>query len=812
MPKLAARVSRGFQTEGGAGRGRRGWLAATTALAIAGAPLLTAASASAQTTPPAPQTDRSRAVENVVVTARRRAETLSKVPDAITAIGSAQLKQRAITTESDLQRSVPGLTVRQNFNANQISFAIRGQSIDAFSGSRSAVIAYFNDVQIPSGASSAFYDLESIQILKGPQGTLFGRNATGGAVLFSSTKPKNTLDGYFTASVGDYGLREFQGAIDIPVVPDKLLVRIAGDNKVRDGYVHNEFTDSGLGAINQTSGRITVLAKPIEGLEISTTLQMSNNHGTNAGGELYSAYACGAKNGSIALNTTAACLYSPLLDYAIDYPGAWDAFLKAHPGVPAGGILQFLAEQRAMGPWNASLDEPEDYNVRGTIATNTIAYEITPDISVKNILGYGLQDNHMHTDLDGSPFPIEHNYNPATGQSGIVFDDEQYSEEFQILGHALDKKLTYIVGLYAGSETNHNHQNFEAADLQPLFGPSDGSDVYILRNHSEGVFAQATYDISALIDHVSLTAGGRQTWDFNEIQQGFSGTIYRALGVDTEKESNAKPSWQLGVEYQPNRDWIVYFNQRGSWRSGGFNGAAPGIKAPASAGGNEFAPETDIDFELGAKYQGHVMDRPAHMNIALYDQKITDVQRTAYADLNGALIAITVSVPKADVKGFEIDGDFAPFDWLRIGGSGAYTDAQYTSPDVDLFGQKYVFNSYADTPRWSGDGFAQVFLPMKSGWGDASVRGDIYAQTIQYFSNTNFTNTPGTRLPSYALINMHADWNDMFGTKFSLAAFVNNLADRRYYVGGFPSGTILGINTAVPGMPRMFGFSGSYRF
>jgi len=789
---------------------RRAWMFAATALSMAGWCCLPPAG-HAQT-PGTTAQNSGRGVEDVVVTARRRAESLAKVPDAITAIGAVQLKQKAVTTESDLQRAVPGLTLRETFNANQISFAIRGQTIDAFSGSRPAVIVYFDDVQVPSGASSAFYDLESIQVLKGPQGTLFGRNATGGAVLYSTAKPKDTIDGYITAGIGNYGEHEFQGAVDLPIVPDKLTVRIAADNKVRDGYVENLFTNSGLGAINQTSGRATVLAKPVEGLQITTTLQMTNNHGTDAGGELYSAYACGAKNGSITLNSNAACLYSPILDSVTGDPTAWNAFLAAHPGLPYGGILQFLSEQKALGPWLADLDEPEGYNVRGTMVSNVISYAITPDISVKNILGYGLQNNHMYTDLDGSPFPIEHNYDAITGQSGIVFDTEQYSEEFQVLGHAFDKALTYIFGLYYGSETDHNHQNFEAADLTPIISPSNGTDVYILHNHSEGIFAQGTYDLSALIDHVSITLGGRQTWDYNEIQQGIGGTIYQTLGVDDEKESNSKPSWQFGLEYQPNADWIVYFNQRGSWRSGGFNGAAPGVKALASAGGNEFLPETDIDFELGAKYQGHILDRAAHLNVALYDQEVTDAQRTAYVDLDGALIAITSSVPKADIKGIEIDGDFAPVDWLRIGGSGAYTYAAYTSPKVDLFGQNYVFNSYADTPRFSGDVFAQVFLPLPPQSGTASVRGDIYAQTIQYFSNTNFTNTPGTVLPSYALINMHADWNNIFATKFSVSAFVNNLADRRYYVGGFPSGTILGINTAVPGMPRMFGFMGTYRF
>jgi len=793
--------------------GRRHWLGAT-AMATLGLLTLGAPRAVAETAAAPDAAPGGGAVEEVVVTARRRAESLSNVPVAETAIGATQLKERSITTDADLQRGVPGLTVRQTFNANQIAYSIRGQTIDAFSGSRQAVIAYFNDVQIPQGASSAFYDLDSVQVLKGPQGTLFGRNATGGAVLYATTKPKDQWGGYLTAGIGNEGLREVDGAVDVPIVPGKLLLRIAGEEKVRDGYVYNLFDDRYIGGIDQNSGRITLVAKPMDKLDITTTFQASENHGSDAGGELYSTYACGSRNGKYALNTNAACLYSPLLDSIIGVPGAWAAFLAAHPGVPAGGVPAEQLLQQAWGPWKTDLDEPENYNVRGDIVTNIIAYEISPTLSIKNIFGYGRQDNHMHTDLDGTPFPIEHNYDAITNESGIVFATDQFSEEFQVLGKAFDNRLTYITGLYASEQIDHNQQNFEAADITPYIPPGNGTDQYRLFNRTEGIFAQGTYDIGGLtgVRGLSVTVGGRQTWDYNEIIQLPGGIIYAADGTDQEHESNSKPSWQFGIEYKPDADWLFYVNQRGSWRSGGFNGAAPGVFATAAQGGNLFLPETTEDVEVGAKYGGRLFGRPARLDLALYDQEITNVQRTAYVIVAGTLSAVTASVPKAVVNGAELEADIAPADWFRVGGTFAFTDAHYTDNAVTLFGETTNYNSYADAPKYSGDVYLQVFLPLASGLGSASVRGDVYAQSTQYISNTSFSTTPGTAIAGYGLIGLHADWNEILGSRYSLSAFATNVGNKRYYVGGFPEGSILGINTAVPGMPRMFGISATARF
>ena len=145
--------------------------------------------------------DQGRQVEEIVVTAQRKNESLVEVPVSITAISADSLSKQAISTERDLQIAVPGLTVRAAFSSDQLNYSLRGQTIDPFTYSQPGVVPYVNDYAVPAGyASAPLYDLQSVQVLKGPQGTLFGRNAIGGAVLFTTAKP--THDFGSTISTG----------------------------------------------------------------------------------------------------------------------------------------------------------------------------------------------------------------------------------------------------------------------------------------------------------------------------------------------------------------------------------------------------------------------------------------------------------------------------------------------------------------------------------------------------------------------------------------------------------------------------------
>ncbi len=182
----------------------------------------------------------------ILVTARRRSENIEKVPISITAIGGEQLRTRSIFSDTDLQTAVPGLTIRQNGSSNQYTYAIRGQSIDTYTNSPPAVLPYIDEVQIVTHSANPLYDLEGIQVLKGPQGTLFGRNTTGGAILFQTAKPDDKFGGYILGRYGNFNSRHVEGAVSLPV-SDKIAFRIAGDYTGGGAFVRNIASHSRLG-------------------------------------------------------------------------------------------------------------------------------------------------------------------------------------------------------------------------------------------------------------------------------------------------------------------------------------------------------------------------------------------------------------------------------------------------------------------------------------------------------------------------------------------------------------------------------------
>jgi outer membrane receptor protein involved in Fe transport len=167
-------------------------------------------------------------IEEVVVSARRRDESLLRVPATIQALTGKELAAQSINTEADLQRAVPGLVIRESLSSNQLNYSIRGQSVDAFSSSSPGVLSYFNEFQATATSASGLYDLQSIQVVKGPQGTLYGRNTTGGAVLYTTARPTEEFAAGLNVKLGDYAMRSAEGFVSTPLAGDKAQLRIAG--------------------------------------------------------------------------------------------------------------------------------------------------------------------------------------------------------------------------------------------------------------------------------------------------------------------------------------------------------------------------------------------------------------------------------------------------------------------------------------------------------------------------------------------------------------------------------------------------------
>ena len=745
---------------------------------------------------------------DIIVTARRREERLSDVPATIVALGAQALQDRGIQTEADLQLAVPGLTLRDGNTSNQFNYAIRGQTVDAFTSSQPGVLPYVNEVQISSNGASAFYDLASVQALKGPQGTLFGRNATGGAVLYETARPTGALEGQLTARLGNYDRRELEGMLNLPLVDDKLLLRVAGSLIRKDGYIKNLLTGETLGDHDSESGRVSLTAKPSDAIRSTTIFQYYHMNGTTVAGPVYSYNSCGSS--AAGFNDAAACFYSA------QFLATLPTYTSANPGTSPGWEGLF-AQQQARGPFKVQYNSPSFIRGRSYFVTNHVEVDVADDVVLKNIAGYNKSAFTYAQDGDRTPLnlytygtfgPLAQMPSLTTGQ---LTRTRQWSEELQLQGTTVGGDLKYIVGGYYSYQSTvmlYEQTFFDfSPDLPGAFAVQHNQAI----NRTQAVFGQATLDLSrvANLTGVSVTGGLRYTWEQVKGRQ----LARSALSFRPDLRSSAnKPSWIVGVDYRASPDLMLYAVHRGSFRSGGINTTGSFLPGTAATGGAEFAPETTTDVEVGAKWNGRSLGVPAHANIALFRQQVQDVQRASFALYNGAPAALTLNVPKAVIKGVEFDGEARPASWLTLGGAVSYIDARFTDNVVVREGVAIPFGPYPDTPKWSGNAYVEVALPLSEALGKLSLRGDLYKQSGFYFSSTNDTITPGTRLPGYETVNLRMSWNDVARSPVSVALYAANVFDKTYYTGGVAIANVFGYNAANPGRPRSYGAEATLRF
>ena len=283
------------------------------------------------------------------------------------------------------------------------------------------------------------------------------------------------------------------------------------------------------------------------------------------------------------------------------------------------------------------------------------------------------------------------------------------------------------------------------------------------------------------------------------------GTIVYNTAPQNKKLS--APAWTASVQYQVTPNHMVYASQRGSFRSGNFNGTVtPG-------GDNYFGNENVHDFEVGYKFSGRIGRAPAQFNIAAYDVIVKHAQHALYAIVGGQPAGFTVSVPEAKVKGVEVDANIGLTEWLDIGFNMAYTDARYTNGLVTPPGAASItLDSYPDSPKWSGSANATLKFPVPANIGKMDLRADVYGQSHTFFSSTNGTATPGTRLSGYKTLGLRFGWKDIMQSRVSAALYARNVTKKVYYVAGYALGASSGLNTAYPGEPRTIGAELSVKF
>jgi iron complex outermembrane receptor protein len=760
-------------------------------------------------------------LEQVTVTARRSSEKIQSTPVSITAFSPKALRQKNIQKTADLMFSTPGVYLSGSGGRENSVFQIRGQS-KALSGTNSpAVASYFADVPQPVfGSGIDIYDMSSVQVLKGPQGTLFGRNTTGGAVLFYPVLPTYTPNGYLQVGYGNYNTRTVEGAATIPLIPDIASVRVSGQYNQNDGYTKNTGVGGTLDNTDIKAFRASLLLDPTSWLKNVTTLDVYTNY----------------YNGDAV----------QLLDLdpgfsLIDEFGVRDS------------LQQILNQEHQQGPFVTDSDTlPARNDSRRIGVTNRTDFQLPYGMSLTNIFGYRRTYLAYNINTDGTPAPFSTLFGAPISllNAGAINHVEQFTDEVQLRGKVLNDKVSWLAGIFYLSSDPYGVTGtglgLGQVETNPLDPPNPLAAFSYNNNYetSRAAFANVNWDMSDFVEGLHFDVGGRYTYDHtsactanDDVTNGQIGPAAclnnsnpNLLGAATNSDVSHAPTWTVGFDYRINKSLFAYLVSRRGYREGGINSPTlGGTLTPLQT----FGPEKVTDVELGVRSDYTFGDVRTRLNVSLFDGYYSGVQ----VPLSGLLTqpgciagnpvygkppyspdgdcnsnndpnsgTLLINAGKSRVDGIDFDGDISPIHNLVLSFGGNILDPETTSfaapPEVDFYehGKSITFNMVAKATL---NGAFTYTLPMGTP-GDLVASGNIY-----YSSRLQFTDT---YLEPYSVTNFHLDWNHIYTKPVTLSFYINNAFDRKYAAIGAVSGTSLGFNSAIYGPPTMYGFTLRYDF
>jgi iron complex outermembrane receptor protein len=819
----------------------------TGAAIIAPAGLLLAEPAFAQSTNAEANSSTSAGLGDIVVTARRREERLQDVPVAISVVTTQTLAQKQISNSYDLAQNTPGLSSMSGAaNRNAATFFIRGMGYT--NTSTPSVVTYFADVPLKDntntgGTNNTFYDLESIQVLKGPQGTLFGRTTTAGAVLLSPKKPSGEFDGFVEVAAGNLAMREVTGAVNIPIIGDKLAIRVAGNYRYRDGFTHSIDTGQPRDDVNRGSYRVTLLAKPADWIE-NTTIFQDVNINENGGSTV--AWRVFPQNSL--LDTTPvtglgwqSVVYNPL--YAGD-PTAQAAAIAKLDAIRTDLISD--ANRIANGPdsekrrYHTLLDQYLRFHSQSVV--NTTLFKL-PDlgfmtnVSIKNIFG-------MTRNLHAS-FIAECCTTVVQGIYGVDYINgkfvdtnraktkwfDQWSDEIQFAGKIAGRH-DLIIGYF--NEQDSNDVSGRAGVLSyvmngafsgglPSFSDAPKSD-YLFRQ--SGVFGQTTLDLGAFgLDGAHFTAGIRRsqvkqrvTTVDTRVDPVLGGFIPTGTG-QTAALNQSATSYSLTADYKVMPNVLVYLAHRHGFKAGGINLTQVSRSSqPESI--PYYKPETVDDFELGLKTDWSAGSIRGRTNISVFQATFKDLQRaTTYRGTDNVVTSQVGNVAKERSRGIEFETSVKWNDLLETSLSYAYLDAKYTKYDgfiirvPDGVQVDNINSPVSASPKHKINLLTTFNLPVPERVGQVSLTANVSYQTSMYLSDNSISDPIPEVQPAYTLVDLRADWQNVMGSPVDVGFFVKNVANKAYAIG---SAHVINAALGVVGIqyaePRTFGVRGRARF
>lgn len=662
---------------------------------------------------------------DIIVTATRNSEALSKVPASITAVAGDDLGAGGIKDVASLASAIPNLSVGDQFGVNRIF--IRGIGLTSIDLGADGGVAFLQDgaqIARPAAQLSGFYDLERVEVLRGPQGTLYGRGATAGAINLITKRPTDELDAYAQLTYGNYNSLSVEGAVGGPIAGEKILARVSGKYDRRDGYGINEFTGKDIDDRDAYALRGALLFKASETVNILVSGEFFHEKDSN---------------------------------YAFHYFGPTVA-PENKLGAILGGksILSLAAAAGKAANLRNIYSDQEPLNERdGQSVTGTI--EWTPgDWNLKSISSYHKFKRFNRDDLDGSNANL-------FGQNNYDENSKSFSQEF-VGSYSSDKFDAIIGGMYF-NEKLFGSVRVPLTNLGVLFGvPANTFDAanYLQQGtvtiDAIGLYAQGTY---ALTDKFKVTLGGRYS---HENREGV-GSFDFLGSVSTDK----KKGWSaftptLTLNYQATDNTLLYGSVTRGFKSGVIN---------VGSRNDVINPEFVWSYELGVKTSA--LDNRLQANVAGFYMDYTDLQ-VGFVDATS--VVTTVNAASARNFGLEAELRAKPAPGLTIELFGTYLNAKYKQFDSGDYRQGFKVvslagNRLSNAPEWSFRAGADYDI-LINGSGKLNLRAEINWQDRVYF--TEFNNADATQAP-YALLNAGVKYTPDNGM-WSIDVWGRNLADK----------------------------------
>ena len=723
-------------------------------------------------------------VGEIVVTAQKRAESINDVGMSITAASGEELLKRGVTDTSQLVKVVPGFNFNQTARADPV-YTIRGVGFqDSSIAASPTVTVYVDEVPIPyAGATlGASLDLERVEVLKGPQGTLFGGNSTGGAINYVAAKPGHDPSAGANLSYGRFNTVDLSGFVGGPIT-QTLTARVSGRWLRSDDWQRSQTRDDTIGEKNQLFGRLLLDWAPTDALKVSLNLNGWRDRSETQAPQL--------------IGRTA----------AVPFP--------FDPGFAAAPLAPAKARAADWDPGTSFKQDNSYWHVSGRVD-----YDLTDALTLTSITSYQKYKRDVPVDIDGSATRVF--YSISSGRVDTFFQEVRLAAKLGTRGYA-------IVGAnYQADDISEDQFLDFSRSTQAVLGQQViATNAQKAKN--KAIFANVEYEIAPSL---KLQGGVRYTDSkrsyagcTRDTGSGTAAAVFSSLfpggaiapgqcviilgptppffGLFEDQLNQDNISWRAGVNYDLAEDVLLYANVSKGYKAGSFQ-SLPATTASALA---PVTQESVLAYEAG--FKASLLDRKMQLNGAVfyYDYRNKQIRGIIDDPLFGNLEAL-VNIPKSRIAGFELSGAFRPFRGLTIAPSITLVASKVRSsfiggaPDgtiADFKGQAFPY-----TPKWSGNTDVEYRWPLND-----RLDGFVGAN-VSYSSKTNggFGELPLYRVKAYALVDLRAGVEGGDG-KWTASVWGRNVTNEYYWTTATRASDAA---TRFAGMPATYGVALSYRY